>query len=249
MATSVVRAVERRPRKELQGVAEASQPICEEDAACTAAEAHLEYDKRNGSIQCVEESNVEEAIRVKAIGDRIRRLRLKRSMGLVELGQRTGMSASFLSQLETGRVVPTLRNLSRIALVFNKDLWHFLQDEKKNQFKKSRAKDRIRLPIGDRSAPQFISESMSALIPDRTLVPCIAEFLPNTRNAIFEPSTFRGQEFVYVLRGLLTLTTGNDREELEPGDVVWIDGAAKRQYRCKDGKPAAAMIISFPSRS
>ncbi len=34
-------------------------------------------------------------------------------MGLVELGRHTGLSASFLSQLETGRVVPTLRNLAR----------------------------------------------------------------------------------------------------------------------------------------
>ena len=39
-------------------------------------------------------------------------------MGLVELGRHTGLSASFLSQLETGRVVPTLRNLARVAMVF-----------------------------------------------------------------------------------------------------------------------------------
>jgi transcriptional regulator with XRE-family HTH domain len=200
------------------------------------------------ATQSVDNLNVEESIKAKAIGERIRRLRLKRSMGLVELGQRTGMSASFLSQLETGRVVPTLRNLSRIALVFGKDLCHFMQDEKKNQFKKSRARDRVRLPIGDKAAPQFISESMSALIPDRTLVPCIAEFLPNTRNAVFEPTTFAGQEFVYVMHGSLTLSTQNEREELEDGDVVWIDGSTKRQYRCKDGKPAAAMIITFPLR-
>ena len=55
----------------------------------------------------------------KRIGERIKRLRLKRSMGLVELGKHTGLSASFLSQLETGRVVPTLRNLALIAMVFN----------------------------------------------------------------------------------------------------------------------------------
>ena len=53
----------------------------------------------------------------KRIGERIKHLRLKKSMGLVELGRHTGLSASFLSQLETGRVVPTLRNLARIAMV------------------------------------------------------------------------------------------------------------------------------------
>src|SRR3978361_818323 len=56
----------------------------------------------------------------KRIGERIKYLRLKKSMGLVELGRHTGLSASFLSQLETGRVVPTLRNLASIAMVFSK---------------------------------------------------------------------------------------------------------------------------------
>ena len=56
----------------------------------------------------------ERFIAEKHLGERIRRLRLKKSMGLVELGRHTGLSASFLSQLETGRVVPTLRNLARI---------------------------------------------------------------------------------------------------------------------------------------
>jgi transcriptional regulator with XRE-family HTH domain len=63
----------------------------------------------------------------KHIGERIKRLRLKKSMGLVELGRHTGLSASFLSQLETGRVVPTLRNLARIAMVFSKDLSYFFR--------------------------------------------------------------------------------------------------------------------------
>jgi len=47
----------------------------------------------------------ESFIAEKRIGERIKHLRLKKSMGLVELGRHTGLSASFLSQLETGRVV------------------------------------------------------------------------------------------------------------------------------------------------
>ena len=62
-----------------------------------------------GEIQRVQvDSEAAEAfISEKRIGERIKYLRLKKSMGLVELGRHTGLSASFLSQLETGRVVPT----------------------------------------------------------------------------------------------------------------------------------------------
>ncbi len=70
----------------------------------------------------VDPESTERVIAEKHIGERIKRLRLKKSMGLVDLGKHTGLSASFLSQLETGRVVPTLRNLARIAMVFSKDL-------------------------------------------------------------------------------------------------------------------------------
>jgi len=52
----------------------------------------------------VDTETTERVISEKRIGERIKRLRLKKSMGLVELGKHTGLSASFLSQLETGRV-------------------------------------------------------------------------------------------------------------------------------------------------
>jgi len=65
----------------------------------------------------------ERFIAEKHIGERIKRLRLKKSMGLVELGKHTGLSASFLSQLETGRVVPTLRNLARHFGVPDGQVW------------------------------------------------------------------------------------------------------------------------------
>ena len=77
----------------------------------------------------VDTETTERFIAEKHIGERIRRLRLKKSMGLVEMGKHTGLSASFLSQLETGRVVPTLRNLARIAMVFSKDLSYFFEPE------------------------------------------------------------------------------------------------------------------------
>jgi transcriptional regulator with XRE-family HTH domain len=85
----------------------------------------------------------ERFIAEKRIGERIRRLRLKKSMGLVELGKHTGLSASFLSQLETGRVVPTLRNLARIAMVFSKDLSYFFRYRADGDVPDPSQKDRV----------------------------------------------------------------------------------------------------------
>jgi transcriptional regulator with XRE-family HTH domain len=196
-------------------------------------------------LETINEAAVEASIRAKGIGRKIRRLRLKRSLGLVELGQRVGLSASLLSQLETGRVIPTVRNLARLALEFNADLSHFLGDESEAPFRISRAKDRTRLLFGEEGAPLLVSESMSALVPDRTIAPCIAEFLPGGGDAAFHPQLFPGVELIYVICGSLTVSAQTRMELLGTADSAWIDGNAKRMYRCHGDKPAKALLLPF----
>ena len=199
----------------------------------------------NLSIDTVNEEIVEASIQAKGIGKKIRRLRLKRSMGLVELGEQVGLSASFLSQLETGRVVPTLKNLARIAMVFKKELADFFKEENETTFRVSRSKDRIRLLMGEKENPVLISDSMSVLVPDRHMIPCVAEFLPGMEGAAFHPHIFAGLELVYVIEGPLSVETEQATELLHTEDSAWIDANAKRQYRCHGDKPARALIICF----
>ena len=178
------------------------------------------------------------------LGQRIKRLRLKRSMGLVELGRFTGLSASFLSQLETGRVVPTLRNLARVALVFNKDLSWFFESNGHSVFRIQRRRERVRLPNGA-SDPDYIAESFGILIPEGGLRPCLAEFLPGKDRSGFHPDRFPGVEMVYVLEGTLELRRKGEPHLIEARDVCYISGETPRSYRSAANEPARALIISF----
>src|SRR5579863_3808022 len=126
----------------------------------------------------IDPETAERFIAEKRIGERIKRLRLKKSMGLVELGKHTGLSASFLSQLETGRVVPTLRNLARIAMVFSKDLSYFFETEPQAMFRVHRRKERVRLPQTGVESPTYFFESLGYMVPDRHMDPYFAEFIP-----------------------------------------------------------------------
>ena len=125
--------------------------------------------------QAVDPVAAEDLLAEARLGQRIKRLRLKRSMGLVELGKQTGLSASFLSQLETGRVVPTLRNLARLALVFGKDLSYFFDGGENSVFRIQRGKDRVRLAMGS-PEPDYYAESFGILVPEGGLRPCLAEY-------------------------------------------------------------------------
>jgi transcriptional regulator with XRE-family HTH domain len=192
----------------------------------------------------VDPVRIEQQIDDKLIGERIRRLRLKRSMGLVELGKLTGLSASFLSQLETGRVVPTLRNLARIALVFQKDLSCFFQPDGPVTFRKLEKKERISITRKQKQNSRFISESLSSLIPDRHMVPCLAEFCPSGDDCEFTPKIFTGTEFLFLIDGRLEISISNQKHYLETGDVCWIDASTPRQYLCNGTNSAKALIIT-----
>src|SRR5256885_15869590 len=68
-----------------------------------------------------------------SIGEKLRTLRLRKSLGLVELGKHTGLSAALLSKLERGKLFPTLPTLLRIAMVFGVGLDFFFSDERKRR--------------------------------------------------------------------------------------------------------------------
>ncbi len=186
----------------------------------------------------------ESFIAEKRIGERIKYLRLKKSMGLVELGRHTGLSASFLSQLETGRVVPTLRNLARIAMVFSKDLSYFFEPEPQTLFRVHRGKDRVRLPQTGVTDPSYYFESLGYLVPDRQLDPYFAEFLPKKG---VEPRAHQhiGCEFLYLLTGQLDVQHGEVTHHVEAGDAVYFDATTIHSYRCAGDEPSTALIVTL----
>src|ERR1700744_6108530 len=77
--------------------------------------------------------SLKKGIQSYAIGEKLRGLRLKKKMGLVELSRHTGLSAAMLSKVERGKLFPTLPTLLRIALVFSVGLEYFFTDEQKRR--------------------------------------------------------------------------------------------------------------------
>src|SRR6202012_5834145 len=94
------------------------------------------------------------------IGQKLRQLRLRKKIALVDLGKHTGLSASMLSQLENGKLIPTLPTLARIAMVFDVGLEFFFADKKtKRIFSIVRAEDRMRFPeLPDSPVPGYYFE-------------------------------------------------------------------------------------------
>ena len=222
----------------------------EPEAAAVSASLALAPAVTDDEVEVGEPSGVdpqvaEAFIENKRIGDRIKYLRQRKQMGLVELGRHTGLSASFLSQLETGRVVPTLRNLARIAMVFSKDMSYFFEPERPELFRVLRADERQRLPQSGVEDPGYFFESLGHVPLDGGIAPYVAEFLQATDRRQPKSHGHAGAEFLFVLAGCLRLTHEGQAETLEEGDAVFFHAAPTHSYERVGDSDCKALIITL----
>ena len=188
---------------------------------------------------------LQEGLKAYAIGPKIRAIRLKKKIGLVELGRHTGLSPAMLSKIERGQVFPTLPTLLRIALVFGVGLdYFFAGSREKPVVGIVRHKDRLRFPErpgGRDSAYEF--ESLDFPAVERRLNTFYAEFhpvAPEKRRRHQHP----GGEFIYVLSGTLEVQIGEDEHTLEAQDSMYFDSSVPHGYRRKGARTCAAIVVT-----
>jgi transcriptional regulator with XRE-family HTH domain len=176
------------------------------------------------------------------IGDRIRTLRLKKKLGLVQLGEHTGLSPAMLSKIERGQLFPTLPTLLRIALVFGVELDHFFSKADR-RVAVTRTFERIRLPIPARSEPpSYLFESLDYPLPDRRIEAYLADFPEGGPPS--EPHEHGAEELVYVLAGTLIVTVDGEDFTLDVGDAISFDSSLPHSYRRNAEGTCRAMIVT-----
>ena len=182
------------------------------------------------------------------IGERLRRLRLRKSMGLLELSKHTGLSPSLLSKLERDVMHPTLPTLARIAMVFSVGLEYFFNSEPKPVLEIVRKKDRLRFPSSpdNRKVPYYF-ESLDFPVPNPALHSYVAEFEP-VDDKHNPPHEHPGIELLYVLSGSLELRAGTESHELSEADSVYFDSAVPHRYRRLGAARTTALVVTLGPR-
>ena len=182
-----------------------------------------------------------------SIGEKLRTLRLRKSMGLVELSKHTGLSAALLSKLERGKLFPTLPTLLRIAMVYSVGLDFFFTDERKRRVVSVvRKQDRVRFPErpGVQDVPYYF-ECLDYKANERKLNAFVAEFhdvAPEKTRLHQHP----GVELLYLLKGSLTLKIGSEEFQLEAEDAIYFDAAVQHSYRRRGAKTCTGVIVTVP---
>jgi transcriptional regulator with XRE-family HTH domain len=180
------------------------------------------------------------------VGSLIRRERQKQEVSLRELARRVGVSASMLSQVETGRTRPSVSTIYAIATELGLSIDALLSDSDGGTAASSVAgpagarRGLASAPASDELACQLVrpEDRRKLELESGVTWELLSDLLPHLVDFMFvsyEPGgrssssgklmRHTGTEFAYLLRGKLKIQVGFDEYLLEPGDALAFDSS------------------------
>jgi len=151
------------------------------------------------------------------LGKRLRALRRERDMTLTQLADEVGLSVSAISQIELGRVEPSLRTLRALSEVLGVPVFSvFVQSSSEDLV--VRKDERIQFSLPDRTATYELLTPGSK----RRLEMVLTRLEPGTSTAA-EPLAHSGEECMYIMSGTAEIELGQQRFTLNEGDSIYID--------------------------
>jgi transcriptional regulator with XRE-family HTH domain len=205
----------------------------------------LHYNKNDLGISEKYEPSIMRMLSGYQVGAKLRRLRLRKKIGLVDLGKHTGLSASLLSQLENEKVTPTLPTLARIAMVFDVGIDYFFDNlRSKHAFAVTRASERLRFPDRpDNPIPAYFFEVLAYSAKEKRVSAYMAEF-PVRKPEEVREHFHEGWELVHVLSGSLAIRFEAEEHVLGAGDTAYFDALEPHAYRGDSETPAQALVVT-----
>jgi transcriptional regulator with XRE-family HTH domain len=164
------------------------------------------------------------------VGARLKQLREQRRVTLTAVAERTGISKSTLSRLETGQRRPTLELLLALSRAYRVPLDDLVAapdvGDPRIRLKPSRVKGRTVIPL---TRQPDGTQAWKIVIPTSKIEP--------------EPRAHDGHEWIYVLSGRMRLVLGEQDWVLGPGEVAEFDTGVPHWFGSTGDAPAEILSI------
>ncbi|MED4584001.1 XRE family transcriptional regulator [Brevibacillus choshinensis] len=159
------------------------------------------------------------------LGKLIKALRVGKKKTLKQISEKTELSISFLSQVERGKSSITLESLKKISEALEVSPSYFFADEPTQS--KTLLRRGSHEPERSHLAP-FVYEDLSGDLANPSMEPILVTLQPHDEKGT--PFVHKGQEFVYVLEGVLTLLLGDEEYDLYPGDSIHMESSTPHNW-------------------
>ncbi|HEY4427961.1 MAG TPA: cupin domain-containing protein [Solirubrobacteraceae bacterium] len=188
-----------------------------------------------------------------SIGERLAALRREHRYSIRKLADRAGVSASLISDVERGKVEPSISTLKRVSDALGTTLTYFFSEPAKQTGRVVRAGERVVLRGLDDATGELRSAIQTSGIRFELASPEQAEKI----EAIFgryevgaslgdEPVTHAGEEWGMVLQGRLKVWVGDEIHFLDPGDSIWFPSTTPHRMENVADGPTEYIWIDTP---
>ncbi len=180
------------------------------------------------------------------IGARVKELRIRKKMTLKQLSEACGLSVGFLSQFERGLssiAIDSLEGIAQILAVPLSDFWQLGAERNTT--------DPVVHGITLQSkeiSPQIYQGILNAAGCNFSMLPRLFTLLPfQGPEEAPELYTHEGEEFVYVLEGVITFFLNDGQYLLYPGDSMHIHSDQPHNWMNASNRIARILTVNTPN--
>lgn len=187
------------------------------------------------------------------IGAKIKSIRESKQLTLAEVAERSGLGTEQIERIEGNIDFPSLAPLIKIARVLGVRLGTFLDDQSELGPVICRKKDSNETnSIGftnnaslERKHMEY--HSLSQDKSGRHMEPFLIDIAPSEEGVDFVLSTHEGEEFIYVLGGIVEINYGKNTYILEEGDSIYYDSiVAHHVHAAAESKARILGVVYTP---
>ncbi len=155
-----------------------------------------------------------------SIGSRIRKQRKQQNRTLEVVAKEVGITKSMLSKIETGKAMPAVATLTRIAAALRVEVSSILDQATASTTVFTSAAELAKAPL-------IPTEKGYAFFPfasrrlNKVMQPYL--FVAHKGKVTRKPLSHGGEEFIYVLTGQMKYRVGSVEYTMGPGDSVYFD--------------------------
>jgi len=180
---------------------------------------------------------------MKIVGINIRRLREEQGLTLRALANKLGISASFLSQVESGKASPSLSTLKNISDTLSTTVGNLIGEEQK-------VEDNPVIRLSDRKRIHEIGEGINLYLltsrdANKQMEPLLFKLKEGATSGGGSYKHF-GQEFVLVLKGSVEITLNDMTYILKKGDSIYFNSSIPHAFKNIGRAEAEAVWVITP---
>jgi len=176
------------------------------------------------------------------LGERIKGLRAERQLQQRQLAEKAGLTPSMLSQIESGRLTPSLNTVGKLAGALGVPIAALFESAPNGRLHLSRKSD---YPVVSFEGTSEQWHVLGAGLFQGKIRSVVSTLGPRdkgvrTDKVIIEPGQMK---LFYVIEGKVALHYNGDRHLLEAGDSAYLDGGTPHGWENVGARPARALWV------